>query len=516
MSNEETGKDNNGPSAMNSQTLLSEVHDFCRRVGMAESTFGRLAVNDGKLVTRLRTGGRVTIETVNKVQSFMRQPLPNRSLAPTRRKQGITTSIMTSEVNLSGASIEAAAAPQPAVQAPAAQPPALSGSGPSSPAPGIDPEQNFRFYDNRQKYLMFVNTCSEKRVVSERISLELGNIHPRPPAIRLFDAGVGDGTVLTRVMRAMHQRFENLPFYIVGKEISLEDVRLTLEKAADRFYEHPATVLVLTNLYYSEAPYLSPASAQAASQLVWHEVALRGRTAAEYEQQINDLEPFLAQHWKASVSKKSGNPIYERPVVLVLYLENSKFVLNQVIPKRGAITADYDMIIASQPYRARATPEFKAKKVVAPLSMALAPGGRLVGIHSCGDDPGLEIVQQVWPGEQPFSNNDRREILQHTKAAMGAKARYFNFNAYSDERSKFKYQMYTLPNEIDAESTSIGTSTLFAAWNNANYVAQIEDERLTHAMADDRYLEKTKAVLRKHNGLWFWDETYVISRKREI
>jgi hypothetical protein len=191
-------------------------------------------------------------------------------------------------------------------------------------------------------------------------------------------------------------------------------------------------------------------------------------------------------------------------------------VLNQVIPKRGAITADYDMIIASQPYRARASAEFKAKKVVAPLSMALAPGGRLVGIHSCGDDPGLEIVQQVWPGEQPFSNNDRREILHQTKAAMGAKARYFNFNAYSDERSKFKYQMYTLPNEIDAESTSIGTSTLFAAWNNANYVAQIEDERLTHAMADDRYLEKTKSVLRKHNGLWFWDETYVISRKREI
>lgn len=493
---------------------------------MAESTFGRLAVNDGKLVTRLRTGGRVTIETVNKVQSFMRQPLPNRSLAPTRRKQGIAASTMTSELNPTGASVDAAASPQPAIQTPiqapaavqpaSSQQPTPSGSGPSSPASGADPEQNFRFYDNRQKYLMFVNTCSEKRVVSERIALELGNIHPRPPAIRIFDAGVGDGTVLTRVMRAMHQRFENLPFYIVGKEISLEDVRLTLEKAADRFHEHPATVLVLTNLYYSEAPYLAPASAQAASQLVWHEVALRGRTAAEYEQQINDLEPFLAQHWKASVSKKSGNPIYERPVVLVLYLENSKFVLNQVIPKRGAITADYDLIIASQPYRARASAEFKAKKVIAPLSMALAPGGRLVGIHSCGDDPGLEIVQQVWPGEQPFSNNDRREILHQTKAAMGAKARYFNFNAYSDERSKFKYQMYTLPNEIDAESTSIGTSTLFAAWNNANYVAQIEDERLTHAMADDRYLDKTKAVLRKHNGLWFWDETYVISRKREI
>jgi len=379
----------------------------------------------------------------------------------------------------------------------------------------VDPEQNFRFYDNRQKYLMFVNTCSEKRVVSERISLELGNIHPRPPALRIFDAGVGDGTVLTRVMRAMHQRYETLPFYIVGKEISLEDVRLTLEKVPDRFYEHPTTVLILTNMYYSEAPSLTPNSAQAASQVVWHEVALHGRTAAEYEQQINDLEPFLAKYWKASVSKKSGNPIYDRPVVLVLYLQSSKFVLNQVLPKRGAIVADYDLIIASQPYRARASAEFKARKVVAPLASALAPGGRLVGIHSCGNDPGLEIIQQIWPGEQPFAN-DRQDILRETKSAMGSNARYFNFNAYSDERSKFKYQMYTLPNEIDAEATSIGTSTLFAAWNNANYVAQIEDERLTQAMSDDRYLEKTRAVLRKHNGLWFWDETYVISKKLEI
>ena len=34
---------------------------------------------------------------------------------------------------------------------------------------------------------------------------------------------------------------------IVGKEISLEDIRLALEKMPDRFFEHPETVLVLTN-----------------------------------------------------------------------------------------------------------------------------------------------------------------------------------------------------------------------------------------------------------------------------
>lgn len=376
-----------------------------------------------------------------------------------------------------------------------------------------DPKQNFRFYDNRQKYLMFVNTCSEKRVVAERISQELGFITPRPPAVRVFDAGVGDGTILARVMRGMHRRFESMPFYIVGKEISLEDVRLTLEKMADRFHEHPATVMVLTNLYYAEAPLLEPKSAAAAANVVWHEVALSGNSAAEYEQEINDLEPFLAEHWRANVSEKTGNPVYEQPTVLVLYLESHRFLLDQIIPRRGSVRSDYDLIVASQPYRARASAAFKAEKVIAPLAQSLAPGGRLLGIHSCGDDPALEIVQTVWPGEMPFVNT-RHDILDQTKAALGDEAHDFNFNAYSDDRSKFKYQMYTLPNEIDAQATSIGTSTLLAAWNNATYVAQVEDERLEEAMSNAKYLDATKSVLKKYNGLWFNDEYYVISRKR--
>ena len=126
-------------------------------------------------------------------------------------------------------------------------------------------QRNFRFFDNRQKYLLFVNTCSEKDVVARRVGLELGHIHPKPPALRLFDAGMGDGTVLARVMREMHRRFPTVPFYIVGKEISLEDVRLSLRKMADRFFEHPATVLVVTNMYYTEAPWLTPRTVPAAS-----------------------------------------------------------------------------------------------------------------------------------------------------------------------------------------------------------------------------------------------------------
>ncbi len=461
---------------MDSQSLLQEISGYCRRVGMAESTFGRLAVNDGKLVSRLRFGGRVTIETVERVKTFMQHNAESAAAA-----------------NAAGGERRPAAAVAP-----------VDG------AAGENTGKAFRFYDNRQKYLLFVTTCGEKWAIAERVAMELANLHPRPPGLRIFDAGIGDGTVLTRVMRATHSRFPTIPLYVVGKEISLEDVRLALEKMPDRFHEHPATVLVITNMYYSEAPSLTPHSVTAATSLVWHEVSLLGSSSHEFEEQITALQPFLNENWRAKTGA-SGNPIYDKPVVLVLYRDDHKFLLDSLRPRRGAARADYDLVIASQPYRARAPVEFKAKRVLAPLARGLAPGGRLIGIHSHGNDPGLEIIQKVWPDENPFTT-DRHQLLRATKAELGSAARDLNFNAYSDARSLFRYTMHTLPSEISA---TIGTSTLFAAWNAAIYVAQIDDHRLSQVIANSSYVDATRDVLQRHGGLWFWDESYVISRKRD-
>lgn len=373
-------------------------------------------------------------------------------------------------------------------------------------------KQDFRFYDNRQKYLMFVNTCSEKSVVAQRLGRELEEIDPRPPALRFFDAGVGDGTVLVRFLRIMHRRFERLPFYIGAKEISLEDARLTLDKMPDRFFEHPEMVLAVTNMPYADAPWLAPQKPGASEDVVWREVALEGSTAAEFEAQILDLHEFMAENWRTRVSEKSGVLLPERPTVVVLYRKDCRFILDQVIPRQGQARADFDLILASQPYRLRAETRFKAGRVVAPLARALGPGGRLLGIHSAGDDPGAEIVHTIWPGEHPFAS-DRHDLLAATEAALGDDAGQFTFEPLSDEDSLFRYDMHTLPDEIGSRDTFIGTSTLLAAWNAATYVAQIEDERLTDALGSSAYLDATRDVLRRHGGLWFNDESYLVTRK---
>jgi len=103
---------------MKNDQLLSEITDYCRREGMAESTFGRRAVNDGKLVPRLREGRRITIETLERIRKVLGEP--------TRRSP-----------------------PEAALPLP-----------PEPPLERRDPKTNFRFFENRQKYLLFVHTCS--------------------------------------------------------------------------------------------------------------------------------------------------------------------------------------------------------------------------------------------------------------------------------------------------------------------------------------------------------------------
>jgi hypothetical protein len=468
-----------GGGLLHAGDLLDRIRVFCREHGMAETTFGRRAVNDGKFVGRVRDGARINAKTLKKVEAFMagssgelRKPFVIGEHKP-------VTKVKTATQVTAG--------------------------------DGSDDVTHFRFFDNRQKYLLFVNTCSEKTVVAKRAGMELTHLHPRPPAMRIFDAGVGDGTILSHVLRDMHWRFPTLPFYVGAKEISLEDVRLTLEKMPDRLFEHPAMVMVITNMHYSEAPWFTPNSSAAAGAMIWHEVALAGSTAHEFQAQIEEQNEFLSKHWGVHASKKTGNPLYDRPAVMVIYREDYRFLLDDVIPRRGAQRADYDLVLASQPYRLRTANEFKASKVLAPLARSLAPGGRLLGIHSYGNDPGLQIIQQVWgKDENPFTTT-RQAILAATKAALGREARNFKFNAYSDKRSIFRYDMHTLPTEINP---SIGTSTLFAAWNAAIYVAQVEEQRLSDALLDHAYLEATQEVLERNGGLWFNDESFVISRAR--
>src|ERR1017187_3542519 len=107
------------------EIILQEISEFCRQRGLAKSTFGRRAVNDGKLASRLRNGGRITTDTLERIRSFMAR---NVDAMPARRR----------------VLFDAPPRALPVIAPPA--PPVASGQATD------DPQRNFRFFDNRQKY----------------------------------------------------------------------------------------------------------------------------------------------------------------------------------------------------------------------------------------------------------------------------------------------------------------------------------------------------------------------------
>ena len=368
----------------------------------------------------------------------------------------------------------------------------------------------FRFFDNREKYLLFVTTTSEKAVVAARIGNELDFLKPQPPALRVFDAGTGNGIVLANVLRDLHRRMPTVPFVVVGKEVSMEDTRLTLSTLPGRFSEHPETVVVLTNMFYAEAPELYPRSAEAQANVQWWDVPLDGSTSFEFQQQVGNLETVLAEGWQTKSSPKTGNPVYAKPSVLVLYRRDRAFALHNLIPRNTGGPQDfkYDLVLAAQPYRSRTPAELKVRTVLAPIARALAPNGRLVVVQSTGHDPGMEIVRRIWPDDEPFAT-PRHMLMKELDRQLNADGTQFHFEHADDAQALFTYNMHAMPNEVTNRLT---TSTALAAWNAAVYVAQIDDERVAAAMAEGNYLRITNDVVLKHGGLWFQDESFVVVR----
>src|SRR4029077_9177870 len=73
-----------GQPSATAEQVLDEIRDYCRATRTAESTFGRLVVNDGKLVSRLRDGARIPTGTLDKVRAYLSEhrPMPSAQAKP--------------------------------------------------------------------------------------------------------------------------------------------------------------------------------------------------------------------------------------------------------------------------------------------------------------------------------------------------------------------------------------------------------------------------------------------------
>src|SRR5690606_36568579 len=162
----------------------------------------------------------------------------------------------------------------------------------------------------------------------------------------------------------------------------------------------------------------------------WQEVRLEGSNSLGYLEQLESLHDMFAEGWATAPSGATGNPVFIRPSVVVIYRRDHQILLDSIIPRPGPQHWEYDFILASQPWRSKTPARFKVEKIVAPLTRALAPGGRLLAIQSRGGDAALEIVHEIWPGEEPFPVS-RHDLLRELKAQLGSEVRDYNIREAS-------------------------------------------------------------------------------------
>ena len=204
---------------------------------------------------------------------------------------------------------------------------------------------------------------------------------------------MGDGSLLMNVMRQCHQRMPHIPMLVSTKEISMEDVRLGLDKLPDRFIEHKNTVFVISNLNYEESTLLKSKNKQKQRKMNWKIVKLKGNSSSDFSIQLRKLNHnFLNKKWQIERNDKTGNPTYKEPSVIIIYRKDQEFILKNIIPKK-LWKNNYDLIIASQPYRSRIA-EKKVKYVINPMIKALNKKGKLIIVHACGNDPANKIIKK--------------------------------------------------------------------------------------------------------------------------
>ena len=269
-----------------------------------------------------------------------------------------------------------------------------------------------RFFDDRLKYLSFIQNTSEKRAISEQLAPHIASMEQNRTFLRVLDAGTGDGTVKSNVIKTFHKYHPYTSLLITGKEISYEDLKNTLDKMPDRFIEHPNLLVTMTNVKFAELGHIESSNKIKGKNVKSYTLILKDDNSFDFHAQINKLNTFIKKNWGIEIDNKSRTS-YANPCIIRIYREDHKRYIEPFIDNDYK-NNNYDLIIASQAYRAASEVRTKVNNVIAPLMRLLNKSGKLLVTHSCGGDTVEKILKVAWKDKNPFPNK-AKDIIEFLK-----------------------------------------------------------------------------------------------------
>ena len=356
-----------------------------------------------------------------------------------------------------------------------------------------------RFYDSRLSYLSFVQNTNEKKIISKKIYPYIEKL-PKKKVTRFLDAGIGDGTITSNIIKRFHDVHPNSLLLITGKEISFEDVFNSLIKFPDRFVEHPKLAITLTNMKFAELGLLSPTNENL--PIIKKNIVLKGKNAYEFEQQLEKLDSFINKNWGFDIDD-NGRTAYVRPCLINIYREDCKELIEKNIPKTYKKN-EYDFILASQAYRSRSLTKSKIANVIKPLACALKKNGTLIITHSAGNDSVTSILNNRFVKADLFPD-DGRSILKFIN-----RNKSLNGNTYQFSKPKnYSYSFRKIPSEIVNQMSS---SSLDSKISNLFYIGQLSNDEKNLILDDQKKMNKLKKLILNQDRIIFNNEIFSIKK----
>ena len=339
------------------------------------------------------------------------------------------------------------------------------------------------FFDSRDKYLSFVNSTNEKSNIAFKLSSYLKKSKISSGAFRIFDAGTGEGTIIATLLSATHERFPEDPIFVVGKEISVDDIDNLLGFLADRFFEHKSLIFCITNAAYDDF------NKQNLRKIKYIKKELKGKTSFSFTKQLVRMNSLIKKNWELKEDNKSTLLMPKQKTLLAIYREDQKIALDHLIPKKiNDIPIKFDFIIASQAFRLRSPYKRTMKLIILPLLKMLETKGQFFLIYSSGNDFTKKMLKLFFPTIKPFQYNDPKEFIKEVNENKLSKS------LYKISVSSF---IYTFINMSLTSKKRFSPMNSMGLWNAITYVGQISEKEQNTINVNTKLLDKVSEMGQK-------------------
>ena len=235
-------------------------------------------------------------------------------------------------------------------------------------------------------------------------------------------------------------------------------------------------------------------------------LVLKSNNSFDFNSQItgNLLGNFIKKNWGIEIDK-NGRTSYSNPCVIRVYREDNEKHLEKFL-KNNYKNSNYDLIIASQAYRAASSVKVKVNNVIGPLMRLLNKSGKLLVTHTSGGDSIQKVLKLAFKDKEAFPNT-AKDIIEYLKGNPFGENNIYNFSKPMNYFFKFKRAPDQTVSELFGHNTD-------AKWANIVYVGQIAEKDVQNLEDNSRLRNKVRKTIDGLTQIQFKNEIFSITRLR--